>query len=92
VFYGRAVQHSKLQKYVYAMVMAHFVKRELETLLYVSCFSLGGAASFGLLGPSVTVVLKAPLFPFSVHRFSHATMPLRNIFKKYAFNWLEMAP
>ena len=35
VFYGGAVQHSKLQKYVYAMVMAHFAKRELETLLYV---------------------------------------------------------
>ena len=33
VFYGGAVQHSKLQKYVYAMVMAHFAKRELETLL-----------------------------------------------------------
>ena len=31
-----------------------------------------------------------PLFPFSVHRFSHATMPFRNIFKKYAFHWVEL--
>jgi hypothetical protein len=38
VFYGggAVVQHSKLQKYVYAMVMAHFAKRELETVLYVA--------------------------------------------------------
>lgn len=33
VWYGKAVEHSMLQKYVYAMVMLHFVKRELETLL-----------------------------------------------------------
>ncbi|KAI0246970.1 3-oxo-5-alpha-steroid 4-dehydrogenase-domain-containing protein [Lactifluus subvellereus] len=49
VFYRGQVQHSQLQKYVYAMVILHFVKRELESLF--------------------------------VHRFSHATMPLRNIFK-----------
>jgi len=49
VFYGGSVQSSKLQKYVYAMVIVHFVKRELESVF--------------------------------VHRFSHATMPLKNIFK-----------
>jgi len=49
LFYRGSVQHSKLQKYVYAMVIVHFAKRELETVF--------------------------------VHRFSHATMPLRNIFK-----------
>ncbi|KAH9985111.1 3-oxo-5-alpha-steroid 4-dehydrogenase-domain-containing protein [Russula vinacea] len=49
VFYRGSVQHSQLQKYVYAMVMLHFAKREFESIF--------------------------------VHRFSHATMPLRNIFK-----------
>ncbi|KAI9454756.1 3-oxo-5-alpha-steroid 4-dehydrogenase-domain-containing protein [Lactarius psammicola] len=38
VFYRGQVQHSQLQKYVYAMAVLHFTKRELETLLYV-CIS-----------------------------------------------------
>ncbi|KAF8960058.1 3-oxo-5-alpha-steroid 4-dehydrogenase-domain-containing protein [Flammula alnicola] len=37
-WYGKDVQHSALQKYVYAFVMLHFVKRELETL-FVHRFS-----------------------------------------------------
>jgi len=49
VFYRGSVQHSQLQKYVYAMVILHFAKREFESIF--------------------------------VHRFSHATMPLTNIFK-----------
>ncbi|KAH7884782.1 3-oxo-5-alpha-steroid 4-dehydrogenase-domain-containing protein [Phlebopus sp. FC_14] len=49
--WGGPVQHSMLQRYVYALVMVHFAKRELETLF--------------------------------VHRFSHDTMPLMNIFKKH---------
>ncbi|OCH94816.1 hypothetical protein OBBRIDRAFT_746685 [Obba rivulosa] len=52
IFYGGPVKHSLLQKYVYALVMLHFVKREWETVY--------------------------------VHRFSHGTMPLRNIFKNSA--------
>jgi len=47
--YGERVQHSDIQWLSLMMIMAHFVKRELETLF--------------------------------VHRFSLATMPVRNIFK-----------
>ncbi|KAG6336375.1 hypothetical protein ID866_2732 [Astraeus odoratus] len=52
VFWGGPVYHSTLQRFVYALVMIHFVKRELETLF--------------------------------VHRFSHDTMPVINIFKNSA--------
>ncbi|KAI6025658.1 3-oxo-5-alpha-steroid 4-dehydrogenase-domain-containing protein [Pisolithus orientalis] len=52
VFWGGPVYHSTLQRFVYALVMIHFMKRELETLF--------------------------------VHRFSHGTMPLMNIFKNSA--------
>ncbi|KAF9483212.1 hypothetical protein BDN70DRAFT_874089 [Pholiota conissans] len=37
-WYGKDVQHSALQKYVFAFVMLHFVKRELETV-FVHRFS-----------------------------------------------------
>ncbi|GJE85557.1 3-oxo-5-alpha-steroid 4-dehydrogenase-domain-containing protein [Phanerochaete sordida] len=40
LFYGQDVQHSSLQKYVYAMVMAHFLKREYESL-FVHRYSHG---------------------------------------------------
>nr|GAT52735.1 predicted protein [Mycena chlorophos] len=55
-FYRTEVQHSALQKSIYAMVLVHFIKRELETVF--------------------------------VHRFSHSTMPLFNIFKNSGHYWV----
>lgn len=33
LFYGRTFEHSQVQKVAYTLVMAHYAKRELETLL-----------------------------------------------------------
>ncbi|KAJ7074489.1 3-oxo-5-alpha-steroid 4-dehydrogenase-domain-containing protein [Mycena amicta] len=40
VFYGTDVEHSSLQKSIYAMVMLHFFKREMETLLQAHSTSI----------------------------------------------------
>ncbi|KAF9790639.1 3-oxo-5-alpha-steroid 4-dehydrogenase-domain-containing protein, partial [Thelephora terrestris] len=40
VFYGQPVEHSEMQKFAYALVMLHFLKRELETL-FLHRFSHG---------------------------------------------------
>jgi len=47
--YGFAFEHSAMQHAILVMIVAHFIKREYETIF--------------------------------VHRFSHATMPLSNLFK-----------
>ena len=51
--------------------MIHFIKRELETLLCARYYTLN-------VWPTVLLNLLS-----SVHRFSHSTMPIFNIFKKY---------
>lgn len=55
-FYGTTFQHSPMQTWTFYLVMAHFIKRELETIF--------------------------------IHRFSHGTMPFRNVFKNSAHYWL----
>ncbi|KAF8150955.1 3-oxo-5-alpha-steroid 4-dehydrogenase-domain-containing protein [Crassisporium funariophilum] len=47
-WYGQDVKHSALQKYVYAFVMLHFIKRELETI-FVHRFSHGTMPWFNII-------------------------------------------
>ncbi|KAI0714285.1 3-oxo-5-alpha-steroid 4-dehydrogenase-domain-containing protein [Cerioporus squamosus] len=47
VFFGGPVQHSTLQTYVYAAVLLHFIKRELETM-FVHRFSHGTMPFFNV--------------------------------------------
>ncbi|THH17075.1 hypothetical protein EW146_g3683 [Bondarzewia mesenterica] len=53
VFYGGYIQHSRLQQYIYGMVIAHFVKRELETLFSAYYHLLSGVAlAYAIYSPT----------------------------------------
>jgi len=70
VFYSsKHVPHIRISplRYIYAFIMIHFTKRELETLLCVDMTSLFRISHI----PS-----------YSIHRFSHSTMHVYHIFKK----------
>ncbi|ETN43801.1 uncharacterized protein HMPREF1541_11125 [Cyphellophora europaea CBS 101466] len=56
IYKGPAYEASQMQKTVLVAILAHFLKREFETLF--------------------------------VHRFSAATMPVRNVFKNSAHYWI----
>ncbi|KAJ3352167.1 3-oxo-5a-steroid 4- dehydrogenase [Allomyces javanicus] len=56
LIYGEPVERNRTQRIAYMMLMAHFLKREYETVF--------------------------------VHRFSHGTMPLSNLFKNSFHYWV----
>lgn len=56
------------------LVLFHFLKRELETILCVP--------NLAILKKNQSDSFKKPK-PYSVHRFSRATMPLFNLLKKF---------
>ncbi|KAI0833408.1 3-oxo-5-alpha-steroid 4-dehydrogenase-domain-containing protein [Trametes gibbosa] len=66
-FYGGAVQHSVLQKYVYAAVLLHFFKREFETV-FVHRFSHGTMPFFNVFKNSGHYhILSGVLLAYSIY-------------------------
>ena len=66
------------------LILLHYAKRELETLLCVFLFSTVSCSDPVSLTSGVVPSL------ISVHRFSSATMPFFNIFKKCGVCFLSL--
>lgn len=67
------------------MILAHFIKRELETILCVSILLLSS-----LCPPLTSVPPRSRPFnaAHSIHRFSKSTMPFTYVFRNSAHYWL----
>ncbi|GBE88589.1 Putative enoyl reductase [Sparassis crispa] len=67
IFYGGPVTHSILQKYVYAFVLLHFFKRELETF-FVHRFSHGTMPASNIIRNSAHYwILSGALLAYSLY-------------------------
>ncbi|KAH9481823.1 Putative enoyl reductase [Psilocybe cubensis] len=68
LWYGVDVEHSALQRYIYAFVMLHFAKRELETL-YVHRFSNDTMPWFNIFKNSTHYwILSGVIFAADIYR------------------------